>query len=466
MATSLTTYGEKVALGEERRDMVTCGGQRILSIGLFDGIGCLRVALDLLGCDVIGHICVEKDIAGRRVVEHHFPDGWHYEDVVEIKEEDVQKWALRYGQASLILIGAGPPGQGVSGLNSQRKGALRDERSSLFIHVKRLRLMVQQYFPWGQVHCLMESVASMDDRDKNIMSESFGDRPWEIDAGTLCWCSRPRLYWISWELNPEGEDVDIAGRRVTLSGHQPWTTSVEAGWTKVDEDRPFPTFTTSRPRATRGHRPAGLDSCNRSTITRWEEDLHRFPPYQYIPRNCLVSKRGEYRLPNIREREYMMGLPVGYTQMCMPKSMRKHVDYHDKRLTLVGNAWAVPVVAWLLGQLVGPRGAGPSLSPAEVLSRLTLEGNPFIQSRLMRPLQTDHRVGSSGLNQGIRSDDYSGAGRDSELSTAAAPHQCEDVAMEGCFRVEMAQPRRTYQLLGIESYLGMSSMEMRTLGRV
>ena len=105
MATSLTTYGEKVALGEERRDMVTCGGQRILSIGLFDGIGCLRVALDLLGCDVIGHICVEKDIAGRRVVEHHFPDGWHYEDVVEIKEEDVQKWALRYGQASLILIG-------------------------------------------------------------------------------------------------------------------------------------------------------------------------------------------------------------------------------------------------------------------------------------------------------------------------------------------------------------------------
>ena len=150
--------------------------------------------------------------------------------------------------------------------------------------------------------------------------------------------------------------------------------------------------------------------------------------------------------------------------------MRKHVDYQDKRPTLVGNAWAVPVVAWLLGQLVGPRGAGPSLSPAEVLSRLTLEGNPFIQSRLMRPpLQTDHpgtTVGSSGLNQGIRSDDYSGAGRDPELSTAAAHHQCEDVAMEGCFRVEMAQPRRTHQLLGIESYLGMSSMEMRTLGRV
>ena len=116
------------------------------------------------------------------MVEHHFPDSWPYEDVAGITEADVRKWALRYGQASLIIIGAGPPCQGVSRLNSQRKGALRDERSSLFIHVKRLRDMVQQYFPWGQVHCLMESVASMDDRDKNIMSESFGGRPWEIDA--------------------------------------------------------------------------------------------------------------------------------------------------------------------------------------------------------------------------------------------------------------------------------------------
>lgn len=49
-----------------------------MSIGLFDGIGCLRVALDLLGCDAIEHICVEQDVAARRVVEHHFPDSWHY----------------------------------------------------------------------------------------------------------------------------------------------------------------------------------------------------------------------------------------------------------------------------------------------------------------------------------------------------------------------------------------------------
>ena len=179
--------------------------------------------------------------------------------------------------------------------------------------------------------------------------------------------------------------VWIDGDKIVLTGHEPWTSAVEVGWKKVDRDRPFPTFTTSPPRPTRGHRPAGLDACDEATITRWEEDLHRFPPYQYVPRNCLVNARGEYRLPSIHEREYMMGLPVGYTQMCLPKSQRKTVEYGDKRLTLVGNAWAVPVIAWLLGQLVGPPGAGPCLGPKEIMARITLEGNPFLQSRLMRP---------------------------------------------------------------------------------
>ena len=137
-----------------------------MSIGLFDGIGCLRVALDLLGCDVAGHISIEKDPCARRVVEHHFPGTVHYPDIVEVKEKDVVSWSLMYGQ---VILGA---------------GALRDERSGLFTHVKRLQMLVQYHFPWAQVHTLMESVASMDEVDKDIMSQSFGDWPWSCDAGT------------------------------------------------------------------------------------------------------------------------------------------------------------------------------------------------------------------------------------------------------------------------------------------
>ena len=49
------------------------GRPRVLSIGLFDGIGCLRVALDLIGANVLGHVLVQKQPEGHRVVEYHFP---------------------------------------------------------------------------------------------------------------------------------------------------------------------------------------------------------------------------------------------------------------------------------------------------------------------------------------------------------------------------------------------------------
>lgn len=51
-------------------------------------------------------------------------------------------WSLKFGQCCLVLLGAGPPCQGVSGLNWGRKGALKDARSSLFSHVGRIRGMV------------------------------------------------------------------------------------------------------------------------------------------------------------------------------------------------------------------------------------------------------------------------------------------------------------------------------------
>ena len=93
----------------------------------------------------------------------------------------------------------------------------------------------------------------------------------------------------------------------------------EAGWSKVDPCQSFPTFTTSRPRATRGHRPAGLQACDDDTVRRWESDSHRFPPYQYLPRHCLTNRKQEYRIPNVAEREYNDGAASGL-----------YADVHDQ----------------------------------------------------------------------------------------------------------------------------------------
>lgn len=373
---------------------------RVLTIGLFDGIGALRVAVDLLGLELIGHISVEKDKRAQRVVESHFPETLVVSDVATVTQPMVQEWALKFSQASVVLLGAGPPCQGVSGLNATRKGALRDERSSLFTHVKRIQGLVAREFPWAQVHTLMESVASMDSQDREHMTASFGAAPLRCDAGTMSWCSRPRLYWLTWELRAQTGATQTPGEQgapdvLELVAEQDLEEVCKDGWIKVDPMRPFPTFTTSRPRETAGHKPAGLAQCRDEEVRRWQEDKFRYPPYQYCTRNCLISQKNEIRLPSIEEKEVMLGFPVGYTAMCSPKSMRKTLEHLDARHTLVGNTWSVPVVAWLLGQLFSGLGFCPAYSPQEIVDLLKPGGQAYLQARLWRPSLRAPRGGSS-----------------------------------------------------------------------
>ena len=96
----------------------------------------------------------------------------------------------------------------MSGLNSDRKGALKDQRSKLFKEVPRIVGMFKRAFPWAQVHSITENVASMDFNDCQVMNEEFELLPWFIDADGICLAHRPRLYWITWELQ-EGEGVEI-----------------------------------------------------------------------------------------------------------------------------------------------------------------------------------------------------------------------------------------------------------------
>ena len=383
-SSGLSPAGYMVSQGELRPEGNPLDGRpKLLSVGLFDGIGRLRVALDLIGAQVVGHISVEKQEAGHRVVEYHFPGSVLLNDVAAITEKDVRGWSLQYGQVDLVLLGGGPPCQGVSGLNASRRGALLDERSCLFVHVRCVRGLLEKYFKWCPVHVLMESVSSMDARDKQHMSDSFGEEPWEIDADNITWCRRPRLYWVTWTL-PGGEGVAIHDRRVHLESDVNLEEFLTAGWEKVDALRAFPTFTTSRPRDRPGHRPAGLLQCDEETITRWKQDCSRYPPYQYLPANCLRNKQGLLRLPNIDEKELMMGLPLGYTAPCVVKSQRKTQVHLDLRHSLIGNAWCVPVVGWLLSQLLGPMGFTDLLSPKQIMDRLDPTKTLDVRSRLLR----------------------------------------------------------------------------------
>ena len=202
----LTAYGVHASNSQVRGDIPEehdlC---QVLTVGLFDGISALRMAADVLGLPVAGHVSIEKDSKGRRVVESWFPDTTFFDDVVDFGEEQVKDLALRYSNVGVVVLGAGPPCQGVSGLNADKKGALLDERSSLFQEVPRIHSLFVKHFPWAQVHRLMESVASMSPEDRQVMTTAAGTCPYKIDCFGLTLCHRPRLYWVTWELVSEAK---------------------------------------------------------------------------------------------------------------------------------------------------------------------------------------------------------------------------------------------------------------------
>lgn len=286
---------------------------QVLLVGLFDGIGALRVAIDLQAVAVCGYVSVEVNPNARRVVESQYPGVLHYDSVEGIDAALVKEWCLRFSQCSLVLLGAGPPCQGRSGLNSDRRGALKDARSCLYVHVSRIRELLRLHFPWAAAHALMESLSSMDQTDREIMSSDFGCDPVHIDAGTLTWCNRPRLYWTTWPLH-EGVgarlDTGVTPHSWTLDATHSADDYLEAGWTKVNLEQSFPTFTTARPSDWPGRKPAGITQCQEHELHRWQADRHRFPPYQYMDKHGVVDQRGNIRVPNVSEREVLLGFPL------------------------------------------------------------------------------------------------------------------------------------------------------------
>ena len=210
------------------------------------------------------------------------------------------------------------------------------------------------------------------------MSESIGVCPVVIDSYGISLCRRPRLYWISWELM-EGDGVTIypwqgdgwaAFRWVELSGSLEASDFLTPGCTLNGNDG-LPTLTTARRRDSPGPRPAGLWQCEEWEVTRWKDDMHRYPPYQYRDKHLVKESNGILRLPNISEKETIMGFPLHFTETCMPKSMQVGSKYMDTRHSLIGNSWNVMVVTWLLGQLCHPLGLTKVHTVQQVIEQTT-----------------------------------------------------------------------------------------------
>jgi len=150
-------------------------------LSLFDGISVARVALDYCNIKVKNYYSAEIDKYAIQVSEKNYPDIKRLGSVCDISSNTFEPIDL--------LIG-GSPCQDLSIAKKGRKG-LDGDRSGLFWEYVRIRDLVKP--KWF----ILENVASMPQKDKDIITEAMAVEPVMFNASLVSAQTRKRLFWTN-----------------------------------------------------------------------------------------------------------------------------------------------------------------------------------------------------------------------------------------------------------------------------
>jgi DNA (cytosine-5)-methyltransferase 3A len=148
-------------------------------LSLFDGISCARVALERAGIKVKSYTAVEIEKNATAISKKNYPDIIRHGDVRTFTSTD------KYD----LLIG-GSPCTDLSIAKKNRQG-LEGNQSSLFWEYVRIKKECKPtYF-------ILENVASMPKKDRDIITETLGVEPVLFNASLVSAQCRKRLFWTN-----------------------------------------------------------------------------------------------------------------------------------------------------------------------------------------------------------------------------------------------------------------------------
>ena len=188
---------------------------RVLS--LFDGISCARVALERAGHTIDTYYASEVEVNAIKVAQKNHPTTVQLGSVVGLVPPECD-----------LLIG-GSPCIDLSIAKKNRKG-LEGEHSGLFW--EWVRVWKEAKPTWW----VLENVASMPKKDRDIITKELGVEPVMFNAALVSAQSRKRLFWTNIKFDlPEDRgimlkdtlqapaDVKVGreiGRRLNADGHR------------------------------------------------------------------------------------------------------------------------------------------------------------------------------------------------------------------------------------------------------
>lgn len=278
-------------------------------VSLFGGIECGRIALDELGIHVDKYYSSEIDPYAIKVSSKNYPDIIHLGDATKW-----QDWDLNWEDVDVLL--AGFPCQAWSIAGTQ--GGVLDERGRLLYTMMDILNHIRTKNP--NIKFLFENV-KMKKEFLDLVNETIGVSPIEINSRLLTAQNRPRIYWT----NIEGVTIP-ADQGIILKD--------------ILEDEVDEKYNLS-------DKAVDYMSRLRNGKPRWE--YHKNPMkgkaacltanmYKGIPYG-VIQELSRKLTP--LECERLQGLPDSYTEGVSS----------TQRYKCIGNGWSVPVIKHILKNL-------------------------------------------------------------------------------------------------------------------
>ena len=309
----------------------------------------------------------ETDVTANHVASVRFPTAVALPPVQDIDRGNIISIVRRHPSALFVLLG-GPPCQDVSLLNAAGAGS-HGPRSGLREEYARVYRELVQAAPPGSVRALMECTR-MSPSDRVAYDSVFDSPPVLLCSRHFSPCTRPRLWWsnVPWhstcdsrwasrddceELIPSGVHA-LALSDVLIPG---WRAHA-LKWSGASDSQEFffRCLTTRSARKSPGFQPRGIREASPGALRRWQDDRFAQSPYQYAASNCVVhTEGGKIRRLLPIEEETLMGFPPDFTEPASDVFPEGDLEGSaHKRHSLLGNAWHVGVVKFILTLLVLP----------------------------------------------------------------------------------------------------------------
>lgn len=280
-------------------------------LSLFDGISCGLVALKQLGFNIEEYHAFEIDENAIKISSKNHPEIIRHGNVMD---SDFTEFV------GIDLLIGGSPCQDLSISKAGREG-LKGEKSSLFWKYKEaLDNAKPKYF-------LFENVASMKDKDRNVITEALGVEPVMINSSSFVPQNRERYYWTNIPYEQVSQGIGMSFRNIMeLQAPEKYYYKKEF---VLDDDKTKNVIGTLFVNTYEANRrifnPDGIIGCLTCVTGGYQE------------KKVYDDKAGRVRKILPIEYERLQGLPDGYTEgLC-----------DSKRYSVCGNGWTIPVIAHL-----------------------------------------------------------------------------------------------------------------------